>query len=542
MWSSSVLRGFRVNAKPHTLGTNVNTRLRLRVSRVTGKGCTRTKATQSSNVQLNGNAADGNAQVAKPASNHANTIATVAVAEPDAMTQVNLDTAWVMICAYLVVFMNAGFACLESGFCRAKNTVNIFAKNMIVFALAVAVYYFVGFGFMFGDGNAYIGLSGFAPASLADNAVESVLTGVKYTGAYSAMADTAIPLATKFFFQAAFAATTCSIVSGAVAERIKIHAFFLFAILMVGSIYGIMGHWIWGGGWLAAMGFEDFAGGTAVHALGGWAALTGAKILGPRIGKYGADAKDFAPHSFPIASLGCFILWLGWFGFNPGSTLAADGPSISHIALATNLGGLAGALGATAVEWFKNKKFVIDQGQIVNGLLGGLVGVTAAVPFLSIRSAMVVGLIAGALVAPFTDFVDKVLKVDDPIGAIPVHLGTGTFGTLCVGLFAEGPGALYAEGPAKGLLLGGGPEQFFIQLLGAVTCGVFAIVVCSALWMVVKAVMGLRVSTEEEIAGLDLSEHDQVAYTLVEEEPPKQGNISAPSNTVKNEQIPVSVT
>ena len=241
-----------------------------------------------------------------------NTIATVAAVDPVAAAniQVAMDTAWVLL-RFLVIGMNAGFACLEAGFCRAKNCVNILAKNLVVFPIAVATYYVFGFGLMFGDGTPFVGTSGFALTGPADNAVQAVVEGVKYTGVFSSMADTAIPIAAKIFFQGAFAGTTASIVSGAVAERIKFGSFLLFSFLLIATIYGVTGHWIWGGGWLAQMGFEDFAGCTAVHSLGGWAALTGAKILGPRIGKYGADAKEMPAHSLPLGTIGCFILWIG---------------------------------------------------------------------------------------------------------------------------------------------------------------------------------------------------------------------------------------
>ena len=452
------------------------------------------------------------------ASTQVNTIATVAAVDPVAAAniQVAMDTAWVLFCGFLVIGMNAGFACLEAGFCRAKNCVNILAKNLVVFPIAVATYYVFGFGLMFGDGTPFVGTSGFALTGPADNAVQAVVEGVKYTGVFSSMADTAIPIAAKIFFQGAFAGTTASIVSGAVAERIKFGSFLLFSFLLIATIYGVTGHWIWGGGWLAQMGFEDFAGCTAVHSLGGWAALTGAKILGPRIGKYGADAKEMPAHSLPLGTIGCFILWIGWFGFNPGSTLAVDAPAISHIAMTTNLGACAGALGATITELLQKKGHDIDLGMIINGLLAGLVGVTASCPFISNTSSMIVGLVAGLLIGPISQFVDEKLKIDDPVGAIGVHLGGGIIGTLAVGLFSEGPGALYAEGPAKGLLLGGGASQLITQCIGIVTVGATAFVVTSALWYLVKAICGLRVTVEEETKGLDTSEHGQVAYVAAQ--------------------------
>lgn len=451
---------------------------------------------------------------AEPVSNQVNTIATVAAVDPVAAAniQVAMDTAWVLFCGTLVIGMNAGFACLEAGFCRAKNCVSMFSKNMVVFPIAIAAFYLFGFGLMFGDGNPFVGLKGFALLGGADNAVESVINGAKYTGVFSTLADTALPLQAKVFFQAAFAGTAISIVSGAVAERVKLGSFLLFAFLMIATIYGVTGHWIWGGGWLASMGFEDFAGCTAVHSMGGWAALTGAKIIGPRIGKYGKDAKDMPAHSMPLATIGCFILWVGWLGFNPGSTLAVDAPAISHIAMVTNLGACAGALGSILYDVITKKGKSFDHGMVINGLLGGLVGVTAATPFISNISAVIIGLVAGLFMAPVSNFIDQTLKVDDPLGAIAVHLGCGILGTLAVGLFAEGPGALYAEGPAKGLLLGGGASQLITQVIGIVAVGATAIVGTTILWYIVKSICGLRVSVDEEVEGLDTHEFDCAAY------------------------------
>ncbi|MEA5513162.1 ammonium transporter, partial [Nodularia sp. UHCC 0506] len=274
----------------------------------------------------------------------------VAVAQtPDAgpttaELQVALDTLWVAVAAFLVFFMNAGFGMLETGFCRQKNAVNVLSKNLIVFALASIAFWAIGFGIMFGDGNSFLGTSGFF-LSGADN---SPLKGDAYEGVFSALSWAGVPLAAKFLFQLAFAGTAATIVSGAVAERIKFIDFLIFSILLVGIAYPITGHWIWGGGWLSGFGFWDFAGSTVVHSVGGWAALMGAAFLGPRIGKYQDDQTVALPgHNMSIATLGCLILWLGWFGFNPGSTMAADANAIAHIAVTTNMAAAAGAVAAT---------------------------------------------------------------------------------------------------------------------------------------------------------------------------------------------------
>jgi len=383
-----------------------------------------------------------------------------------------------------------------------------------VFAIAVLAYYATGFAFMFGDGTSFLGLRGFALTGPVDNAIESALRGVPYSGVFSALSDAAIPLAAKFFFQVAFAGTAATIVSGAVAERIKFGSFCLFALLLVGSVYGITGHWIWGNGWLAQLGFVDFAGCTAVHSLGGWAALAGAAILGPRIGKYGKNAADIDAHSLPLATLGCLILWLGWFGFNPGSTLAVDAPLISHIALTTNIGACAGAIGSAFTEIVQKKGETVDLGMIVNGVLAGLVIVTAACPFISVPSAIILGLIGGSCIGSMVKFVDEKLRIDDPVGAIAVHLGCGMLGTLAVGLFAEGPGPLYVEGPSRGLLLGGGIRQLGVQAVGILAVGAFALTTSAALWYLVRAAVGLRVTHEEETTGLDFHEHGQKAYIM----------------------------
>ncbi len=423
--------------------------------------------------------------------------------------KVALDTLWVAVAAFLVIFMNAGFGMLETGMCRQKNAVNILSKNLIVFALATLAFYVIGFGIMFGDGNDFFGLNGFL-LSGADN---SPVVGDGYQGVFGSLNWAGVPLSAKFLFQLAFAGTAATIVSGAVAERIKFIDFLIFSLLLVGIAYPITGHWIWGGGWLYKAGFWDFAGSTVVHSVGGWAALMGAAILGPRIGKYsGGRTNAIPPHNLSIATLGCLILWLGWFGFNPGSTMAADANAIAHIALTTNLAAAAGAVTACFVAWgYLGKP---DLSMIINGTLAGLVGITAPCAWVNLPSAVIIGAIAGALVVFAVTFFDKI-RIDDPVGAISVHLVCGFWGTLAVGLFAVGgtPDGIYAEGPPAGLLFGGGIAPLFTQLAGALAVGGMTVLLSTIFWVALKATLGIRVSKEEELEGLDISEHGMEAYS-----------------------------
>ncbi|HEY9648348.1 MAG TPA: ammonium transporter [Chroococcidiopsis sp.] len=428
--------------------------------------------------------------------------------------KVGLDTLWVMIAAMLVFFMNAGFCMLETGFCRQKNAVNVLAKNLIVFGLSTIAFWFIGWGLMFGDGNPFFGTSGLFLLSGADN---SPATGDAYEGVYTAISWAGVPLAAKFFFQLVFAGTAATIVSGAVAERIKFVDFLIFSLLLVGIAYPITGHMVWGGGLLGGK-LWDFAGSTVVHAVGGWAALMGAAILGPRIGKYNSDgtANALPAHNMSIATLGCLILWLGWFGFNPGSTMAVgDGSLIAHIALTTNTAAAFGGIAATITAWIYLGK--PDLSMVINGLLAGLVAVTAPCAFITVPAAAIIGVIGGVLVVFAVGFFDK-LRIDDPVGAVSVHLVNGTWGTLAVGLFAVGPsdqaGALYTEGfgPAAGLFYGGGLGQFFVQLGGTMLCGLIITVLSGIFWFILKATLGIRVTAEEELVGLDIGEHGMEAY------------------------------
>ncbi len=438
-----------------------------------------------------------------------------AVPAADALTtlktdvKVWVDTMWVLITAMLVFFMNLGFGCVESGFCRAKNCVNILSKNFIVFAVTSLFFWLLGFGLMFGNGTQWIGQSGLWILGGADN---SPATAAAYTGDYNAINWTGVPLEAKFFFQLVFAGTAATIVSGAVAERIKYVSFIVFSALMAIVIYPVVGHWIWGGGVLQSSGFLDFAGSTQVHSIGGWAALVGVYMLGPRLGKYGEDGKPQAipGHNMTAATIGCLILWLGWFGFNPGSTMAADPTAISHICVTTNTAAALATLTATATAWILLGK--PDLGMTLNGCLAGLVAITAPCAWVSATSAAIIGGIAGVLVVLSVQFFDRI-KADDPVGATSVHLANGVFGTLCVGLFTEERYLSAAGLPSKGgLFFGGGTDQLLAQLKGIAYTGVYVVVASVVCWGIIKAVLGMRVSPEEEREGLDHGEHGNEAY------------------------------
>ncbi len=421
-------------------------------------------------------------------------------------TKVVLDTMWVLITAMLVFFMNLGFAMVESGFARVKNCVNILSKNFIVFAVASIGFLAVGYGLMFGDGNPFIGLKGLFFLNGADN---SPATGDAYKGVYSALSWTGVPMLAKFFFQLVFAGTAATIVSGAVAERIKYASFIVFSFVMTMLIYPAVGHWIWGGGWLAKLGMYDFAGSTVVHSVGGWAALAGVIILGPRFGKYSDDGRinPIPGHNLSIATIGTFVLWLGWFGFNPGSTMAADPIAIAHVAITTNTAAAAAILSATLLSWILLGK--PDLGMTLNGCLAGLVAITASCAFVSISSSIIIGLIAGTLVVLAVMSFDRI-KLDDPVGALSVHLVNGIFGTLCVGLFTQDKITGTATG--NGLFYGGGTKLLMAQLSGVIACGLFVFLVSLIAWVIIKNTMGLRVSLQEEIEGLDIGEHGNSAY------------------------------
>lgn len=413
-------------------------------------------------------------------------------------TTMIIDTLWVFLAAILVFFMNLGFAAVEAGFARSKNTVNILSKNFIVFAVSSLGFLLLGWGLMFGGDNPFVGTKNL------------VILGNSDLSFYDATLTSNVPFWGKFFFQLVFCGTAATIVSGAVAERVKYVAFIIFSFVLTLVIYPIVGHWVWGGGWLAELGFMDFAGDTVVHSVGGWAALSGALILGPRIGKYGKDgkAKAIPGHNMSLAVIGLFVLWLGWFGFNPGSTMSFQNPSdVMYILMTTNTAAIAAVLTSTATSWiFIGKP---DLGMTINGCLAGLVGITGSCAYVSIEASLLIGAIAGILVVFAVLFFDRI-KVDDPVGATSVHLCCGILGTICVGLFAkEGVTSLSTK---NGLLYGGGFELLGVELLGIVAVGAFVFASSSFVWMIIKKTIGIRVSREEEIAGLDIGEHGNSAY------------------------------
>jgi Amt family ammonium transporter len=419
--------------------------------------------------------------------------------------KVLIDTLWVLFTAMLVFFMNLGFAMVESGFARMKNTVNILSKNFIVFAVSSIAFWCLGWGLMFGNGNGFLGMEGLFGLSGADN---SPATGTSYTGVYSALSWATVPLLAKFFFQLVFAGTAATIVSGAVAERIRYVSFILFSAVLVGLIYPVSGHWIWGGGWLARLGFWDFAGSTVVHSVGGWAALAGVLVLGPRIGKYKDGRIHPIPgHSMPLATIGVFVLWLGWFGFNPGSTMAADPGAIARICVTTNSAAAAGLLSSTVLAWILLGK--PDLSMTINGCLAGLVAVTAPCAYIGVGSSLLIGAIAGMIVVIAVLFFDRV-RIDDPVGALSVHLVNGVFGTIALGLFAED--RFFPGTTGNGLFFGGGMTLLMHQLIGIAAVGGFVFIVSFGVWSLLKVTLGVRVPEQEEIEGLDLGEHGMSAY------------------------------
>jgi Amt family ammonium transporter len=391
-----------------------------------------------------------------------------------------------MVCTALVFFMHLGFSFLEIGLTRQKNTINILFKNFFVITVGLLLYCIGGFNLMYpGFEDADMGLLKFAGFGIT--APEGGMGFGYADGGYTWWTD--------FLFQGMFAATAATIVSGAVAERIKLSGFMLFAVLYVGLVYPIVGAWKWGGGFLDAWGFYDFAGSTLVHSVGGWGALITIYLLGARIGKFDKDGKPKAlpGHNLPIASAGVFILWLGWFGFNGGSVLSAD-PELTSLTLVTT--SLAAAAGGVAAAFFSNLLYKnFDLTMFMNGVLGGLVGITAGADQMSPTDAILIGLIAGIIVVLGIALIDK-LKLDDPVGAVAVHLICGIWGTLAVGIF----GAM------------AGFDQFLVQLIGVGIVGAFCVTTSFIILMIVKATTGLRVDKEEEINGLDLSEHGMEAY------------------------------
>jgi len=423
------------------------------------------------------------------------TVATDVVTDTLGNTHSYADIIWTLVAAFLVFFMQAGFAMVETGFTRAKNAVNIIMKNLMDFSVGTIAFFVLGFGLMFGKSNGVFGTTLFALTGIGDNQWEL----------------------TFLIFQTVFAATAATIVSGAMAERTKFSGYLVYSLFISLLIYPVFGSWAWGGllqggGWLEAPeggflagmglpGFLDFAGSTVVHSVGGWLALAGAIVLGPRIGKYGPNGESRAVtgHNIPLAALGVFILWFGWFGFNPGSTTAAGG-DIGYIAVTTNLAAAAGAVVAMIVAWALFKK--PDASMALNGALAGLVGITAGCDGVSPIGALVIGAVAGILVVLAVTFIDRVLKVDDPVGAVSVHGVCGAWGTLACGLLNTETGLLY----------GGGFAQLGTQLIGVGAAFLWAFGTGMALFLIIKKTMGLRVTRDEELRGLDIGEHGMEAY------------------------------
>lgn len=413
-------------------------------------------------------------------------------AEPEAATaaasSVGVDTLWVLVTAFLVFFMQAGFGMVEAGFIRAKNVCNILTKNFLDFCMASLGFFIFGYALMFGTGNAFMGFKGW------------FLMG--------AQSGSHVPLYAFWLFQAAFCGAAATIVAGGMAERMKFPAYLIYSFLISAFIYPIVGHWVWGGGWLAAKGFTDFAGSTVVHAVGGAAALIGTIILKPRTGKFSEDgsANVIAGHSIPLASLGVFILWFGWFGFNPGSTLSVgNGELIGRVALNTNLAAAMGGITAMFAVWRLFGK--PDLSMAMNGALAGLVAITAPCAFVDPWAAVLIGGVGGVLVVLAVVLLDW-LHIDDPVGAVPVHAVNGIWGTLAVGLFGQKALNL----PHDGLFYGGGWTQFGIQALGVGTVVLFIVVVMGVIFKLIDATIGLRVSREEELKGLDIGEHGMESY------------------------------
>lgn len=407
--------------------------------------------------------------------------AVVEEAPPVSNEMFAVNNTWMLVATFLVFIMHLGFACLESGLTQAKNTVNILFKNTAIISIGLLTYALVGFNLMypgdFGFINGIFGFAGFGVSASAEQLTSAYNEGYTYW--------------TDFIFQAMFAATAATIVSGAVAERVRIDSFLIFSALYVAIVYPIAGSWKWGGGFLDEMGFYDFAGSTLVHSVGGWAALAGVIVLGARHGKFiNGQSKAIPGHSMPLATIGVFLLWLGWFGFNGGSVLSADPALVSLVFVTTALAAAAGVMGAMAVSWIAQRK--PDLSMVLNGSLAGLVGITAGADVVTVGASVIIGFIAGALVVLSVLAIDR-LKLDDPVGAISVHLTCGIWGTLAVGIFS-------AE------------HSLVTQFIGVACYGAFCLVSAFVLFYALKYTLGIRVTEEEEIRGLDVSEHGMESY------------------------------
>ncbi|NCC32853.1 MAG: ammonium transporter [Chloroflexia bacterium] len=407
---------------------------------------------------------------------------------------VALDTMWLLLAAFLVFFMQAGFALLEAGATRSKNAVNILMKNLMDFCIAALTFWMIGWGFAYGaSAGGFIGVDQF------------------FLG-YDATEAGGVPILASWLFQVVFAGTAATIVSGALAERTKFSSYLIVSAVMAVLIYPVVVHWVWSGaGWLSDLGFTDFAGSTVVHSVGGWAALMGAIVLGARIGRFSKDGKSqpIPGHNISLVGLGVFILWLGWFGFNPGSQLAlssqADANAVALVAVNTTLAAAAAAVATIIFTWIRTGK--PDPNLTLNSVIGGLVAITAPCAFVTPVGAVIIGLVAGPLLVFSTSWLES-LKIDDPVGAVPAHLVNGVWGTLALGLFA----AIEGNTGTLGLFYGGGMALLIAQAIGVVAVGVWTVVLSGALFYGIKATIGLRVSKEEEELGLDLGEHGVAAY------------------------------
>lgn len=399
---------------------------------------------------------------------------------------VSLDTIWVLLAAVLVMFMQPGFAMVEAGFTRGKNTANILMKNLMDFSIGSIIFWLVGYTIMYGaDMGGFVGKASFF---------------------YNANAVNGVPDKASLMFQTVFAATAATIVSGAMAERTKFSTYIIFSIAITAFIYPISGHWVWGGGWLSTLEtpFHDFAGSTVVHSVGAWVGLVGAITVGPRLGKYTQKANAIPGHNLAFGALGVFILWFGWFGFNPGSQLAASGlenvKAISHIFITTNLAAAAGAVTALIVAWMRYKRPGLSL--TLNGALAGLVGITAGCDTVSPEGAILIGILSGILLVFGVEMLDQKFRVDDPVGAVSVHGLSGALGTIMVGFLST----------ESGLFYGHGAEQLLSQLIGVLAVAAWAILTSFILFRILKATVGLRVSRRVEEEGLDVYEHGESVY------------------------------
>ncbi len=393
------------------------------------------------------------------------------------------NNTWMLVATLLVFIMHLGFASLEAGLTRSKNTVNILFKNTAIIAIGLLTYAAVGFNLMYPGDFSLSGFFGFAGFGIGVSPENMMVTGGDGVGIYTYWTD--------FIFQAMFAATAATIVSGAVAERIKLHSFLIFSVIYVSLVYPWVGSWKWGGGWLDAKGFYDFAGSTLVHSVGGWAALAGVLLLGPRVGKYvGGTIRPILGHNMPLAAIGVFLLWMGWFGFNGGSVLSADPTLVSYVFVTTCLAAAAGIAGAMILSWILQKK--PDLSMALNGSLAGLVGITAGADVVGVMSSIIIGLIAGILVVVAVLAIDR-MRIDDPVGAISVHLVCGIWGTLAVGIFSA-------------------DHSFVTQFIGVLSYAAVCFPAAFIIFFILKMTLGIRVDKEEEVGGLDIGEHGMAAY------------------------------